>query len=71
MAKLTQAYPKLQVAAEASSRAVFRAMQELDMANIDLFVAEGRRVTAEQQLEKAKNGLLGIDALSFPPSPVS
>ncbi|KAF5330413.1 hypothetical protein D9619_005850 [Psilocybe cf. subviscida] len=71
VSKLTQAYPKLQVAAEVSSRAVYRALQELDMANIDLNAAESRRLVAEQQLEKAKSGLLGIDALSFPASPAS
>ena len=41
------------------------------MANIDLHAAESRRLIAEQQLEKAKSGLLGIDALSFPASPSS
>ncbi|KAF8201605.1 hypothetical protein BJ912DRAFT_1038258 [Pholiota molesta] len=39
-----------------------RALQELDMASIDMQAAENRRRIADLQLEKAKTGSLGIDA---------
>ena len=41
-----------------------RALHELDLATIDLRAAEIRRRIADAQLEKAKNGALGIDAPS-------
>ena len=39
-----------------------RALHELDLATIDLRAAEIRRHIADVQLEKARNGALGIDA---------
>ncbi|KAF8163147.1 hypothetical protein B0H34DRAFT_309465 [Crassisporium funariophilum] len=55
------------VAAEHLQRAkgLRRALHELDMATIDLRAAETRRQIADMQLEKAKSGSLGIDALSI------
>jgi hypothetical protein len=44
--------------ATAASR---RAVHELDMAVLDLRLAEQRRRIADDQLERAKNGALGIE----------
>ncbi|KAF5358022.1 hypothetical protein D9756_001709 [Leucocoprinus leucothites] len=38
-----------------------RALHEVEMANIDLRAAEGRRKVVDVQLERAKQGTLGID----------
>jgi len=46
-----------------------RALHEVDMANIDLRMAQGRRKVASAQAEKAKQGTLGIDYI--PPAPES
>ncbi|XP_006458264.1 hypothetical protein AGABI2DRAFT_176683 [Agaricus bisporus var. bisporus H97] len=43
------------------SRTTRRALHELDMATIDLRMAETRRRIADAQVEKAKLGVLGID----------
>lgn len=43
------------------SRTTRRALHELDMATIDLRMAETRRRIADAQVEKAKLGMLGID----------
>ncbi|KXN90520.1 hypothetical protein AN958_04192 [Leucoagaricus sp. SymC.cos] len=43
------------------SRDTRRALHELDMATIDLRMAETRKKVADAQLEKAKQGLLGIE----------
>lgn len=40
-----------------------RALHELDMATIDLRAAEARRKVADGHLEKARAGMLGIDAV--------
>jgi len=40
-----------------------RALHELDMAAIDLRAAEQRRKAADLQLEKARAGVLGVDAV--------
>lgn len=40
-----------------------RALHELDTATIDLRAAESRRKIADAQLEKARAGVLGIDAV--------
>lgn len=45
------------------SRNTRRALHELDMATIDLRMAETRKKIAGVQLEKAKHGMLGIDAV--------
>jgi hypothetical protein len=39
-------------------------MHELEMSAIDLRAAENRRKLAGDQLEKARAGMLGIDAVS-------
>ena len=44
------------------AKSLRRALHELDLATIDLRAAEIRRHIADVQLEKAKNGALGIDA---------
>jgi len=44
------------------AKSLRRALHELDLATIDLRAAEIRRHIADVQLEKAKNGVLGIDA---------
>jgi hypothetical protein len=44
------------------SRGTRRALHELDTATLDLRAAEGRRRVADSQLEKARAGVLGIDA---------
>jgi len=44
------------------AKSLRRALHELDLATIDLRAAEIRRHIADFQLEKAKNGALGIDA---------
>jgi hypothetical protein len=44
-----------------TSRETRRALGELDMAALDLRMAEARRKIADTQLEKAKQGMLGID----------
>ncbi|KDR81455.1 hypothetical protein GALMADRAFT_134894 [Galerina marginata CBS 339.88] len=41
-----------------------KALHELDMVSIDLHAAEGRHRIADFQLDKAKTGSLGIDALN-------
>ncbi|OCH95489.1 hypothetical protein OBBRIDRAFT_720338 [Obba rivulosa] len=46
---------------EALSRATRRALFEVDVASIDLRLAESRRQIAEKQVEKARAGVLGID----------
>jgi hypothetical protein len=38
-----------------------RALFELDMSGLDLRLAEQRRKIADEQLEKAKTGVLGVD----------
>ena len=38
-------------------------MHELDMAALDLRAAEARRRIADSHMEKARSGVLGIDAL--------
>ncbi|KII88709.1 hypothetical protein PLICRDRAFT_54536 [Plicaturopsis crispa FD-325 SS-3] len=43
-------------------RATRRAQHELDLVSIDLRMAEGRRRVADQQVEQARIGQLGIDA---------
>jgi hypothetical protein len=42
---------------------VRRALHELDMAAIDLRAAESRRKVAGSHMEKARAGILGIDAV--------
>lgn len=44
------------------AKSLRRALHELDLATIDLRAAEIRRQIADNQLEKAINGALGIDA---------
>jgi len=44
------------------AKSLRRALHELDLATIDLRAAEIRRHIADVQLEKARNGALGIDA---------
>lgn len=46
------------------SRSTRRALHELDMATIDLRMAENRRKIAAMQLEKARHGVLGVDSTS-------
>jgi len=43
-----------------------RALHEVDTANVDLRMVEGRRKIASAQSEKAKQGTLGIDYVSPP-----
>ncbi|TFK62197.1 hypothetical protein BDN72DRAFT_404046 [Pluteus cervinus] len=43
------------------SRDLRRAMHELDMSTIDLHAAECRRKYAEQQMDRARNGILAMD----------
>lgn len=45
-------------------------MHEHDMAAIDLRAAEARRKIADSQMEKARAGVLGIDAIPIE-SPVT
>jgi hypothetical protein len=40
-----------------------RALHELDMSTIDLKASENRRKLADEQLSKARMGVLGIDAV--------
>lgn len=44
-----------------------RALHELDLATIDLHMAEERRKVADVHLEKAKAGVLGIDHVKAKP----
>jgi len=44
------------------AKATRRALHELDLAAIDLRAAENRRKVADSQVEKARAGVLGIDA---------
>ncbi|OBZ75726.1 hypothetical protein A0H81_04436 [Grifola frondosa] len=43
------------------AKATRRALHELDMASIDLKMAERRRAIADAQVEKARAGALGVD----------
>ena len=45
------------------SKLTRRAIHELDMATIDLRAAETRRRIADSQMEKARAGVLGMDAM--------
>lgn len=45
----------------AHSKAVKRALHELEMASMELELAERRRAVADAQLEKARIGQLGIE----------
>ena len=49
------------------SKLTRRAMHELDMAAMDLRAAETRRRIADSHMEKARAGVLGIDALVVDP----
>lgn len=59
---LSTEYPQL-------SKSTRRALHELDLANLDLRAAEGRRKVADSQLEKARLGTLGIGAVVTPTDP--
>lgn len=48
------------------ARAARRAVHELDLAQLDLNMAQERRKVAQAQLEKAKLGALGIDCRERP-----
>jgi hypothetical protein len=45
------------------AKATRRALHELDIATIDLRAAENRRKLADSQVEKARAGVLGINAV--------
>lgn len=45
------------------AKATRRALHELELATIDLRAAENRRKVADSQVEKARAGVLGIDAM--------
>ena len=47
---------------EVSAREKRRAIHELELSTIELRAAETRRMVADAQLEKARQGVLGIDA---------
>lgn len=49
-----------------TAKASKRARHELEMAAIDLRAAELRRKVADSQLEQARAGALGVDAISTP-----
>jgi hypothetical protein len=48
----------------ALSHQSFQHAYELELAMVDLQAAQARRKTAEIMLDKAKNGIMGIDATS-------
>lgn len=50
----------------AHSRAARRAVHELDLAALDLHLAEERRKVSHAQLEKARVGALGVDCKDRP-----
>ncbi|EMD38489.1 hypothetical protein CERSUDRAFT_82755 [Gelatoporia subvermispora B] len=70
LARIQSHHASLAAAHETSVKATRRALFEVELANMDLRLAEARRSIADAQVEKARAGVLGIDYVQEIPGTV-